>query len=214
MTGINRIIFACDAGMGSSAMGASILRKKVKEAGLPQNVSNSAINNLTDDANTLIVTQEELQERAKQKAPNATFVAVENFLNSPRYDEIVATLSGTKTAGELEKKSEAGNQADVPSANDLKQVSEIILAHDDRKGSATMAQKVFQDLLAKEALTMPIRKSHINDLHANASSLVITKEALTPQAQTSAPEAIHLSVNNLMGTTNYQRIVASIKAAN
>jgi PTS system mannitol-specific IIC component len=43
---------------------------------------------------------------------------------------------------------------------------------------------------------------------------VITKEALTPQAQTSAPEAIHLSVNNLMGTTNYQRIVASIKAAN
>ena len=47
MTGINRIIFACDAGMGSSAMGASILRKKVKEAGLPQNVSNSAINNLT-----------------------------------------------------------------------------------------------------------------------------------------------------------------------
>ena len=214
MTGINRIIFACDAGMGSSAMGASILRKKVKEAGLPQNVSNSAINNLTDDANTLIVTQEELQERAKQKAPNATFVAVENFLNSPRYDEIVATLSGTKTAGETAKKSEAGNQADVPSANDLKQVSEIILAHDDRKGSATMAQKVFQDLLAKEALTMPIRKSHINDLHANASSLVITKEALTPQAQTSAPEAIHLSVNNLMGTTNYQRIVASIKAAN
>jgi PTS system mannitol-specific IIC component len=214
MTGINRIIFACDAGMGSSAMGASILRKKVKEAGLPQNVSNSAINNLTDDANTLIVTQEELQERAKQKAPNATFVAVENFLNSPRYDDIVATLSGTKKAGETEKKSEAGNQVDVPSANDLKQVSEIILAHDDRKGSATMAQKVFQDLLAKEALTMPIRKSHINDLHANASSLVITKEALTPQAQTSAPEAIHLSVNNLMGTTNYQRIVASIKAAN
>ncbi len=101
-------------------------------------------------------------------------------------------MSGTKTTGESAKKSEAGNQVDVPSANDLKQVSEIILAHDDRKGSATMAQKVFQDLLAKEALTMPIRKSHINDLHANASSLVITKEALTPQAQTSAPEAIHL----------------------
>ena len=59
-------------------------------------MTNRAINNLTDEGNTLIVTQAELQERAKQKAPNATFVAVENFLNSPRYDEIVAELSGTK----------------------------------------------------------------------------------------------------------------------
>ena len=96
MSGIQQIIFACDAGMGSSAMGASILRKKVQEAGLVQTVTNRAINNLTDEGNTLIVTQAELQERAKQKAPNATFVAVENFLNSPRYDEIVAELSGTK----------------------------------------------------------------------------------------------------------------------
>ena len=70
--------------------------KKVQEAGLVQTVTNRAINNLTDEGNTLIVTQAELQERAKQKAPNATFVAVENFLNSPRYDEIVAELSGTK----------------------------------------------------------------------------------------------------------------------
>ena len=96
LSGIQQIIFACDAGMGSSAMGASILRKKVQEAGLVQTVTNRAINNLTDEGNTLIVTQAELQERAKQKAPNATFVAVENFLNSPRYDEIVAELSGTK----------------------------------------------------------------------------------------------------------------------
>ncbi|EXT36600.1 PTS system, Lactose/Cellobiose specific IIB subunit, partial [Acinetobacter sp. 25977_7] len=82
LSGIQQIIFACDAGMGSSAMGASILRKKVQEAGLVQTVTNRAINNLTDEGNTLIVTQAELQERAKQKAPNATFVAVENFLNS------------------------------------------------------------------------------------------------------------------------------------
>lgn len=91
---IQKIVFACDAGMGSSAMGASILRKKVKDANLPQTVTNSAINNLVNDASTLIVTQEELQERAKQKAPNATFVSVDNFLSSPRYDEIVAELSG------------------------------------------------------------------------------------------------------------------------
>lgn len=53
---IHQIIFACDAGMGSSAMGASILRDKVKKAGLDISVSNQAISNLQDTANTLIVT--------------------------------------------------------------------------------------------------------------------------------------------------------------
>ncbi|MBZ4292166.1 PTS mannitol transporter subunit IIB, partial [Streptococcus pneumoniae] len=37
---VEKIIFACDAGMGSSAMGASILRDKVKKAGLEIPVSN------------------------------------------------------------------------------------------------------------------------------------------------------------------------------
>ena len=93
---IKKIIFACDAGMGSSAMGASILRKKVQEADLPQTVTNQAISQLTDDSNTLIVTQVELQERAKQKAPSARFVSVENFLNSPRYDEIIQELTNQR----------------------------------------------------------------------------------------------------------------------
>lgn len=64
---IQQIIFACDAGMGSSAMGASILRDKVKKAGLSIPVTNKAISNLTDVTNTLIVTQEELAARAAQK---------------------------------------------------------------------------------------------------------------------------------------------------
>lgn len=75
---IHQIIFACDAGMGSSAMGASILRDKVKKASLDISVSNQAISNLQDTANTLIVTQEELADRAGQKTPRAVHVAVED----------------------------------------------------------------------------------------------------------------------------------------
>lgn len=78
--------------MGSSAMGASILRNKVKKAGLDMSVTNSAINNLVDEEGVLIITQEELAERAKVKTPQAIHVSVENFLNSPRYDEIVDKL--------------------------------------------------------------------------------------------------------------------------
>jgi len=89
---VKKIIFACDAGMGSSAMGASILRNKVKKAGLDFEVTNVAIRNLTEESGLLIVTQNELTPRAKQMNGKALHVSVDNFLNSPKYDEIVENL--------------------------------------------------------------------------------------------------------------------------
>ena len=88
---VNKIVFACDAGMGSSAMGASILRKKVQNAGLDVTVINTAINNLPADAD-VVVTHRDLTDRAKAKLPNVTHISVENFLNSPRYDELINDL--------------------------------------------------------------------------------------------------------------------------
>lgn len=89
--GVRKIIFACDAGMGSSAMGASILRNKAKKAELDVEVNNTAINNLPSDAD-IVVTHKDLTDRAKDKLPNAHHISVENFLNSPKYDELINNL--------------------------------------------------------------------------------------------------------------------------
>src|SRR5690606_15340315 len=51
---VDKIVFACDAGMGSSAMGASILRKKVQHEGLDLTVTNTSINNLPADADIVV----------------------------------------------------------------------------------------------------------------------------------------------------------------
>lgn len=88
---VNKIIFACDAGMGSSAMGASIMKNKIKNAGLDISVTNTAINNLPTDVD-IIITHKDLTDRAKEKVPNATHISVENFLSSPKYDELVESL--------------------------------------------------------------------------------------------------------------------------
>ncbi|WP_139416386.1 PTS mannitol transporter subunit IICB [Agromyces laixinhei] len=89
---IHTIIFACDAGMGSSAMGATVLRNKIKKAGIDSvDVTNKAIANLTDDVD-LVVTHQDLTDRAKRQSPNALHVSVDNFMNSPKYDEIVFLL--------------------------------------------------------------------------------------------------------------------------
>lgn len=93
---INHVIFACDAGMGSSAMGASMLRNKFKKAGLTDiNVTNTAINQLPSDAQ-LVITQKTLTDRAIKQTPNAIHISVDNFLNSPRYEELLNSLKKDK----------------------------------------------------------------------------------------------------------------------
>ena len=86
---INNIVFACDAGMGSSAMGASVLRNKIKKAGVEGvTVTNKAIAALDPSAD-LVITQNQLTDRARHQTPDAVHVSVDNFMNSPRYDEVV-----------------------------------------------------------------------------------------------------------------------------
>ena len=90
------VVFACDAGMGSSAMGASLLRNKLKAAGLSDvKVSNAAIANLTGNEE-LIISHSRLSDRAKHMTPDAIHYSVENFMASPKYDEVVALLQAQR----------------------------------------------------------------------------------------------------------------------
>ncbi|WP_284756085.1 PTS mannitol transporter subunit IICBA [Arthrobacter sp. efr-133-R2A-120] len=103
---IQNIVFACDAGMGSSAMGATVLRNKIKAAGFPDvNVTNASIANLSDTYD-VVVTHQDLTERARPVTSSAVHVSVDNFMNSPRYEEIV----------ELVKSSNAGSGAEGSTA--------------------------------------------------------------------------------------------------
>jgi PTS system mannitol-specific IIC component len=76
-----KIIFACDAGMGSSAMGATALRNKFKRAGFSVDVKNYAIEDIPADA-AIVVTHEKLGERAKLRAPQAQHILVKDFLEN------------------------------------------------------------------------------------------------------------------------------------
>ncbi len=93
LTNVNKIVFACDAGMGSSAMGATTLKNKLKKAGLDIEVMHCAIEEIPSDAK-VIITHKSLTERARAKAPNAYHVSIDNFINSPEYDKLVDRLLG------------------------------------------------------------------------------------------------------------------------
>jgi len=96
---VNKIVFACDAGMGSSAMGAGRLRKKIEAAGLDITVVNKAIDEIPQDAQ-IVITHQNLTSRAKEKAPQAEHISIQDFLQTPVYDQLVERLA----AGEDDKK--------------------------------------------------------------------------------------------------------------
>ena len=101
---VRKIIVACDAGMGSSAMGAGVLRKKVQDAGLTQiSVTNTAINALPGDVD-LVITHRDLTERAMRQAPHAQHISLNNFLDSGLYSDLTSRLAeAQRSAGHREK---------------------------------------------------------------------------------------------------------------
>lgn len=89
---VNKIAFACDAGMGSSAMGATVLKKKLAAAGITGiDVIHTPVSSIPGDVQ-VVVTHQELGERAAHSCPQAKLILITNFLAAPQYDELVEEL--------------------------------------------------------------------------------------------------------------------------
>jgi PTS system mannitol-specific IIC component len=89
---VNKVIFACDAGMGSSAMGATKFRNRIKAARPDIVVTNTSVDNIPSDCDIAVV-QTTLQDRARKSAPQAQLVTIENFLNDPALDSLYLQLT-------------------------------------------------------------------------------------------------------------------------
>ncbi|MEK2534949.1 PTS mannitol-specific transporter subunit IIBC [Tetragenococcus halophilus] len=207
---VDQVIFACDAGMGSSAMGASVLRKKMQEAGIDMPVSNASISKLKDDANTLVITQNELHDRAVQKAPSAEFVSVENFMNSPRYDEIVERMKNETSQVENAEETTAKKSNKVEDLT-LSEVKHIVFACEAGMGSSAMGASVLRNMVKKSNLDVDVTNLVIDHLEDDAQSLVVTQKELYDRAEQKAPSAQFITVDNFMDTESYEQIVERMK---
>jgi PTS system mannitol-specific IIC component len=196
---VKAIVFACDAGMGSSAMGASLLRNKVQKANLDDvSVTNASINNLTG-AEDLIITHKDLTDRAREKVPGAIHISVDNFLGSPKYDELVEQLK------------DGGNgAAPVTGSNgsfDYSNVRKIIFACDAGMGSSAMGASLLRDKAKKAGLTdVVVENKAINQIPDDAD-VVVTHRDLTDRARQKRPDAHHVSVDNFLGSPRYDEII-------
>lgn len=95
-----KIVFACDAGMGSSAMGATRFRNRIKAVRPDLAVEHSSVDTVPGDA-AIVVCQRVLSERARKSAPQAQIVVIDNFLDDPALDSLYASLTELSRAADL-----------------------------------------------------------------------------------------------------------------
>jgi PTS system mannitol-specific IIC component len=162
---INAIVFACDAGMGSSAMGASVLRKKIKDAGHQGvTVVNQAISNLTDSYD-LIVTHQDLAARAQPMAPSAVLVTVDNFMASPAYDEIVELIGEANGNGAARPVADDVT-ADASSSDGVLATSSIVLS-----GRATSRDEAIDEAGRLLVEAGAVDESYVASMHDRETSV-------------------------------------------
>lgn len=91
------VVFACDAGMGSSAMGATRFRNRIKAERPDLTVKHSSVDNVPGEAK-IVVCQRVLSERARKSAPQAQIVEIDNFLDDPALDALYEPLTSMKNS--------------------------------------------------------------------------------------------------------------------
>ena len=189
-TQIDRVIFACDAGMGSSAMGASLLRKKFQAENVNIDVTNSAINQLKADNHTLVITQQELTPRARQTAPDATHVSVDNFLQSPKYDELVQRFTGNETT------------IDTPTATQqtterVENIQNVVVVFDEQKrGTGTMITDTLEKAAKASESKLNISKVSVNDMVDQDGTVFVVPNELSDQVKATHVEVVDDVVND------------------
>ena len=137
---IKKIVFACDAGMGSSAMGATKFRNRIKPLNLGITVTNTSVDNVPADAD-VVVCQYILQDRAVKSAPQARLVAIGNFLQDPNLDTFYAELEGRAN----------GTSASAPAEPEVKEEKKAKKAVLKKEGIKTGLKSVDKETAIRAA---------------------------------------------------------------
>ncbi len=201
---VHKIIFACDAGMGSSAMGASLLRKKAKQINLNIPISNSAINNLQDESGTLVISQYELTPRARRQSPSGMHVSVDNFLDGDRYDEILgAMLSKTIEAKQT--------TSSLETSQSIEDIQHIYFPYENKVGKTTMAASLLRNKLKQtDRKDITVKAIAIEELASLdlTHTIVIGNQNMVQSLQDLYPDLTSLVIEDLLEASAYDRLVA------
>ena len=118
--GVRKVVFACDAGMGSSAMGATKFRNRIKAQRPDLTVTNTSVDTIPADCDIAVV-QITLVERARKSVPQAQIVTLHNFLSDPALDALYEQLTAKKGTEQEQAAAQKSASADLTEKSNAEQ---------------------------------------------------------------------------------------------
>lgn len=167
-----QILFVCDAGMGSSAMGASLLRRQLKAVNLEMPVTYQSVHQMKWQPKTLVVIQAELQQLAQKYVPEKDMVSVQNFLEiKSYYPQVLAKLTASSR-----EQSSLGSES--TGTNPTKQIQKLVFLYAENvRGSQTMGMELLRQQAAKQGVAIEVSKEPLETVFfTKEKTYVVTRE--------------------------------------
>lgn len=193
-----KIIFACDSGMGSSAMGAALLKKQLQVANLPASVDYVSIYQVKDQPDQLIIVQSELTVLAQQQAPNSQILSLDHFLEVE--NSLPKIKSFLLTTTHMEKSAEIAIEMD---RNETEKV--VFLYAENIRGSQTMGMTILAQLAKKQGRSLSISKLPIEQLVGEKETIYVATTAFFHKYPQLAELSKIVLVEHFVLTTTYEQ---------
>ena len=165
---IEKIVVACDAGIGSSAMGASLLEREIRDIGMNLPVSNTSIYQVENEEGTLVLLHPKLKQQLLKLAPKVEVLEIENFL------DVTTNLASLQNflAKEL-----VPDLTEPKMDSQTKQLSIVLLFEKNRRGTQTMAIEMMRKQIEPSHLRVDFSKEAIETVKWDEeNNYIVSKE--------------------------------------
>lgn len=163
---IDQIIVACDAGIGSSAMGASLIDKELKRLGIELPVTNQSIYEVENNRASLILVHSQLKNQLQKLAPKVQILEIDNFLDIQNNASIILDyLEDKEIDNELTTKKNISNKIEI-----------VLLFENNVRGSQTMASELMRIKAHQLEVNLVTKKEAIEDVIYIPNSFYIVSE--------------------------------------
>lgn len=198
---IDQIIVACDAGIGSSAMGASLIDKELKRLGIELPVTNQSIYEVENNRASLILVHSQLKNQLQKLAPKVQILEIDNFLDIQNNASIILDyLEDKEIDNELTTKKNISNKIEI-----------VLLFENNVRGSQTMASELMRIKAHQLEVNLVTKKEAIeNVIYIPNSFYIVSEESEQKYCVTKQTNTVFV-MTDLFNMTEFESWLKGVK---
>jgi PTS system mannitol-specific IIC component len=198
---IDQIIVACDAGIGSSAMGASLIDKELKELGVKLPVTNQSIYEVENNRTSLVLVHSQLKNQLQELAPKVQILEIDNFLDIQNNASIALDyLEDKEIDNELTTKKNISNKIEI-----------VLLFENNVRGSQTMACELMRIKAHQLEINLVTKKEAVENVVYSPNRFYIVSEEFEQKYCISRQTNTVFVMTDLFNMTEFESWLKGVK---